>query len=98
MLSIAITGDTCGGQPVSPGDVVVKFTYYGDANLDGNVDAGSILSGSIAADNANYNSVNGWSNGDFNYDGNVDKRRRRLMLHGHSGQQERVRHKPLALQ
>jgi hypothetical protein len=51
MLSLAITRDTCGGQPVSPGDVVVKFTYYGDANLDGNVDAEdeSILASAAAA-------------------------------------------------
>jgi len=55
---------TFDAQPVSSGDVIVKFTYYGDANLDGNVnstDESMITTGQT-----------GWTNGDFNYDGTVD--------------------------
>ena len=59
--------------PVTATDVLVKYTYYGDANLDGAVnglDFGRI--------DAGFNSqamsapLTGWYNGDFNYDGKVD--------------------------
>jgi hypothetical protein len=55
---------------VSPAaaDVLVKYTYYGDANLDGIVD-GSDYS---LVDNGYSNQLTGWFNGDFNYDGVVD--------------------------
>ncbi len=51
-------------------DVLVKYTYYGDANLDGvvngadyaRIDAGFLSKGALT----------GWYNGDFNYDGKVD--------------------------
>jgi autotransporter-associated beta strand protein len=56
------------GQPLGPGDVAVKYTYYGDANLDGKVD-GSDYS---LIDNGYLNHLTGWQNGDFNYDGVVD--------------------------
>jgi hypothetical protein len=49
-------------------DVLVKYTYYGDANLDGKVD-GSDYS---LIDNGYLNGLTGWFNGDFNYDGVVD--------------------------
>jgi hypothetical protein len=60
--------ETFDGQAVSTGDVLVKYTYYGDANLDGTVNG------------ADYQQIDmgfglqltGWSNGDFNYDGVVD--------------------------
>jgi PEP-CTERM motif len=48
--------------------VLVKYTYYGDANLDGVVD-GSDYS---RIDNGYLNQLTGWSNGDFNYDGVID--------------------------
>jgi hypothetical protein len=55
---------------VSPGltDVLVKYTYYGDANLDGSVD-GSDYS---LIDNGFHKQLTGWINGDFNYEGLVD--------------------------
>jgi hypothetical protein len=55
---------------INPGatDVLVKYTYYGDANLDGQVD-GSDYS---LIDNGYHNHLTGWINGDFNYDGVVD--------------------------
>jgi fibronectin-binding autotransporter adhesin len=56
------------GTSVADGDVLVKYTYYGDANLDGVVD-GSDYS---RIDNGFLNHLTGWVNGDFNYDGVVD--------------------------
>ena len=53
---------------VGPSDILVKYTYYGDANLDGVVNAADyalIDAGSIMG-------LTGWQNGDFNYDGVVD--------------------------
>ena len=60
---------TFDGVNVNLGDVVVKFTYYGDANLDGNVDLfdASILQ---AADDKSL----GWSEGAFDYQAGVDDR------------------------
>jgi hypothetical protein len=59
---------TFDGQPVSTTDVLVKYTYYGDANLDGVVD-GSDYS---LIDNGFLTHATGWFNGDFNYDGVID--------------------------
>jgi autotransporter-associated beta strand protein len=59
---------TFDGQPVLNTDVLVKYTYYGDANLDGSVD-GSDYS---RIDNGDLNHLTGWYNGDFNYDGVID--------------------------
>jgi MYXO-CTERM domain-containing protein len=49
-------------------DVLVKYTYYGDANLDGVVDGSDYT----LIDNGFANHLTGWYNGDFNYDGVVD--------------------------
>jgi hypothetical protein len=49
-------------------DVLVKYTYYGDTNLDGIVDATDYS----RIDNGYLNHLSGWFNGDFNYDGVVD--------------------------
>jgi autotransporter-associated beta strand protein len=59
---------TFGNVPVSAGDILVKETYYGDANLDGKVD-GSDYS---LIDNGFENHLTGWYNGDFNYDNTID--------------------------
>jgi autotransporter-associated beta strand protein len=58
------------GQAVTASDVLVKYTYYGDANLDGKVD-GSDYS-LIDAGYASRDILTGWQNGDFNYDGVID--------------------------
>jgi hypothetical protein len=55
-------------QPAVATDVFVKYTYYGDANLDGIVD-GSDYS---RIDNGFLTGMNGWANGDFNYDRQLD--------------------------
>jgi subtilisin-like proprotein convertase family protein len=51
------------------GDVVVKYTYGGDANLDGkiNVDDYGHIDSSVVLPG-----VRGWFNGDFNYDGKIN--------------------------
>jgi alpha-L-arabinofuranosidase len=54
--------------PILTTDVLVKYTYYGDANLDGVVNADDYT----AINNGFSNHLTGWANGDFNYDGNVD--------------------------
>jgi fibronectin-binding autotransporter adhesin len=54
----------------SPGvnDLLVKYTYFGDANLDGQVDGSDYT----LIDNGFNNHLTGWVNGDFNYDGKID--------------------------
>jgi hypothetical protein len=56
------------GTAPGAGDVLVKYTYYGDGNLDGKVD-GSDYS---LIDNGFVRHSTGWLNGDFNYDGSVN--------------------------
>ena len=55
------------------GDILVKYTYYGDANLDGKVDGSdySLIDTAYLADKS-HPTVTGWYNGDFNYDGVVN--------------------------
>jgi autotransporter-associated beta strand protein len=65
---------TFDGQTVTDADVLVKYTYYGDANLDGRVDGSDYtrIDAAFGADKTSPGSVTGWFNGDFNYDGKID--------------------------
>jgi autotransporter-associated beta strand protein len=65
---------TFDGQTVSLGDVLVKYTYYGDALLDGNVTAGDYaqIDNGYNVDQSNPGMLSGWYNGDFNYDGVIN--------------------------
>jgi hypothetical protein len=56
------------GQSVGISDVLVKYTYFGDTNLDGKLDSTDTTN----IDNGFTNHLTGWFNGDFNYDGIVD--------------------------
>jgi alpha-L-arabinofuranosidase len=56
------------GQPVAGTDVLIKFTDYGDLDLDGKID-GSDYS---RIDNGFVKHLTGWFNGDLNYDGVVN--------------------------
>jgi len=56
------------GVSTTTNDVLVKYTYYGDANLDGTVNGADYQQ----IDNGFGLGLTGWSNGDFNYDGVVD--------------------------
>ncbi len=68
-LGVAQGGTMFDGQPVSSTDVIVKFTYFGDANLDGQVDG---LDYALIDNSVNQATLGGWQNGDFNYDGNIN--------------------------
>ena len=59
---------TFDGQVVATADILVKYTFVGDTNLDGVVD-GSDYSN---LDNGFLNTLTGWFNGDFNYDSVID--------------------------
>jgi hypothetical protein len=59
---------TFDGESVGTSDVIVKYTYYGDATLNGKVD-GSDYS---RIDNGALNHLTGWYNGDFNNDGVIN--------------------------
>lgn len=62
------TGNTFDNQPSNIGDVLVKFTYYGDADLNGTLNGADYQQ----IDNGFGSKASGWANGDFNYDGVVD--------------------------
>ena len=49
--------------------VLVRYTYSGDANLDGKVNA---LDFNAIATNFGVSGANLWTQGDFNFSGNVD--------------------------
>jgi hypothetical protein len=57
-------------QTVDSSSLLIKYTYAGDANLDGKLN----IDDYVRIDSSITNSLNGWWNGDFNYDGklNVD--------------------------
>jgi FG-GAP-like repeat len=59
---------TFDNQTVATTDVLVKYTYYGDADLNGSVTAADY----IAIDNGINQNLTGWNNGDFNYDGKIN--------------------------
>jgi fibronectin-binding autotransporter adhesin len=61
-------GSEFDGVNTTTNDVLVKYTYYGDANLDGTVNGGDYQQ----IDNGFGLGLTGWSNGDFNYDGVID--------------------------
>jgi hypothetical protein len=63
-----VASNSFDGQSVAVNDTLVKYTYYGDANLDGRVDGSDYTK----IDNGYLNHLTGWFNGDFNYDGVVD--------------------------
>jgi autotransporter-associated beta strand protein len=67
-IGVATGLSTFEGSSVSSSDVLVKYTYYGDANLDGKVD-GTDYS---RIDNGALFHLTGWYNGDFNYDGVIN--------------------------
>jgi autotransporter-associated beta strand protein len=73
---------TFAGATPTDGEILVKYTYYGDANLDGKID-GSDYSRIDFASTANAAYLvahpgsttlpyTGWYNGDFNYDGVIN--------------------------
>jgi fibronectin-binding autotransporter adhesin len=66
--AIDIGAGTFGGVSVGGNDVLVRYTYIGDANLSGKVDGDDF--GKIDAGFSAH--ASGFVNGDFNYSGTVD--------------------------
>ncbi len=69
----SLASNFAGVSSVQLDDVLVKYTYYGDANLDGKVDGSDytrIDAGYLSQSGSNP--LTGWSNGDFNYDGVIN--------------------------
>ncbi len=60
--------DTFDGVNVGLTDVLVKFTYFGDADLNGLVDDTDFF----LVNNGYGNGLTGWVNGDVDYSGTVD--------------------------
>jgi hypothetical protein len=58
---------TFSGQSVDATSVLVKYTYFGDSDLDGDVDVADL--GTLAS---NWQTVKLWTGGDFDYNGSVD--------------------------
>jgi fibronectin-binding autotransporter adhesin len=56
-----------GGQTVDATSLLIKFTYFGDTDLDGDVDVADL--GKLAT---NWQQVNVWAGGDFDYNASVD--------------------------
>jgi hypothetical protein len=63
------TGGTFNGEAVDGDAVLLKYTYLGDANLDGKVNA---LDFNVLATNFGSSNLPLWAQGDFNYDASVD--------------------------
>ena len=57
-----------GAAGLTNADVLLKDTYYGDANLDGTVDSADYS----LIDKGFSLHLTGWNNGDLNYDGIID--------------------------
>ena len=62
------TTPTLGGISVAESDVLVMYTYGGDATLDGKIN----IDDYVRIDSGIASALPGWSNGDFNYDGKVN--------------------------
>jgi hypothetical protein len=63
---------TFDGQTVSDTDVLVKYTFFGDANFDGVVNAADYLAIDNGFDSQTSDPLTGWQNGDFNADGKIN--------------------------
>jgi hypothetical protein len=60
------------GQSVDGTAVVVKFTLYGDATLDGSVDFNDLVKLAQNFNTTQPAAQGSWSRGDFTFDGMVD--------------------------
>ena len=57
-------------SPIGPTDILVKYTYIGDANVDGQVDSDDFNQFLFGFNGGTADEV--WLNGDFDYDGDVN--------------------------
>ncbi len=63
--------DSGGAVSTTNTDVLIRYTYFGDANLDGITDADEDFSLWLTG-STSEGALGGWLFGDFNYDGQVD--------------------------
>jgi hypothetical protein len=70
------------GVSVNPADVLVKYTYRGDVDFNGLLDASDFN----AVLNGITNALGGWENGDINYDGVANGTDWSLFLAAYAGQ------------
>jgi hypothetical protein len=61
-------GITFDGVTTISSDELIKYTYYGDADLNGTVNGADYQQ----IDNGFGSGLTGWQNGDFNYDGVIN--------------------------
>jgi autotransporter-associated beta strand protein len=76
-MSGALMGSSFLGRAIDPGTVLVRYTYYGDADLSGTVNGNdyTLIDSAYAAlhdTDVNTTAAITWVNGDFNYDGKID--------------------------
>jgi glucose/arabinose dehydrogenase len=55
------------GQPVDADSLLIKFTYFGDSDVDGDVDVNDL--GNLASA---WQTSGVWTSGDFDYNGTID--------------------------
>jgi hypothetical protein len=60
---------TFAGQPVTGATTIAMYTYAGDVNFDGLVDAADY---GVIDNFVQFPGTSGYANGDFNYDGIID--------------------------
>ena len=99
VISDPATGAFDGDSSAVAGDILVKYTYFGDANLSGKVDGSdySLIDAGYAADKAHAGSATGWYSGDFNYDGAVDGSDYALIDNAFNNQASALKFNPSAL-
>jgi len=61
-----------GVTPLSGTDVLVKYTYFGDADLDGDVDGNDVGNWAGNFTGSGGSTTKTWFQGDWDYDGDVD--------------------------
>jgi hypothetical protein len=69
---IAGLGGVLAGQSFSAADVAVKYTYFGDADLDGDVDGNDVGAWAVNFTGSGGSTTKVWTQGDWDYDGDVD--------------------------
>jgi len=66
-IALGVAGGTFAGQSVDGTAVLIRFTRYGDANLDGTVNLDDFTALAAA-----FGGAGGWGQGNFNYDSAIN--------------------------
>jgi hypothetical protein len=70
--AVAGLGGSLTGQSFTAADAIVKFTYVGDADLDGDVDGVDVGKWATNFTGSGGSTAKVWTQGDWDYDGDVD--------------------------